>query len=66
MKYNHFKLKLRAFVAVLAMLAFGINANAQQTSVSGVVKDAKTGVRLQININTLFLPHKKCLTRFQS
>ena len=43
MKYNHFKLKLRAFVAVLAMLAFGINANAQQTSVSGVVKDAKTG-----------------------
>jgi len=43
MKYNHFKLKLRAFVAVLAMLAFGINANAQQTSVSGIVKDAKTG-----------------------
>jgi len=43
MKYNHFKLKLRAFVAVLAMLVFGINANAQQTSVSGIVKDAKTG-----------------------
>ena len=43
MKYNHFKLKLRAFVAVLAMFVFGINANAQQTSVSGIVKDAKTG-----------------------
>ncbi|HJV77437.1 MAG TPA: TonB-dependent receptor [Paludibacter sp.] len=43
MKYIHFKLKLRAFVAVLAMLVFGLSANAQQTSVSGIVKDAKTG-----------------------
>jgi TonB-dependent starch-binding outer membrane protein SusC len=43
MKYNHFKLKLRAFAAVLAMLVFGLSANAQQTSVSGIVKDAKTG-----------------------
>ena len=43
MKYNHFKHKLRAFVAVLAMFALGMTANAQQMSVSGIVKDAKTG-----------------------
>ena len=43
MKYNHFKLKLRAFVAVLAMFALGMTANAQQISISGIVKDAKTG-----------------------
>jgi len=43
MKYNHFKLKLRAFVAVLVLFVFGISANAQHTTVSGVVKDAKTG-----------------------
>jgi len=42
MKYNHFKRKMRAFVAVLAMLALGISANAQ-ISVSGIVKDAATG-----------------------
>ncbi|MDP4238748.1 MAG: TonB-dependent receptor [Bacteroidota bacterium] len=42
MKYNHFKHKMRAIVAVLAMFALGMTANAQ-ISVSGVVKDAKTG-----------------------
>jgi len=43
MKYNHFKLKLRAFVAVLVMFVIGVSANAQQISVSGIVKDATTG-----------------------
>ena len=43
MKYNHFKLKLRAFVAVFAMFVFGFTANAQQISVSGIVKDAANG-----------------------
>jgi TonB-linked SusC/RagA family outer membrane protein len=43
MKYNHFKLKLRGFVAVLAMFVLGMTANAQQISISGIVKDAKTG-----------------------
>ena len=43
MTYNHFKHKMRAFVAVLAMFALGMTANAQQMSVSGIVKDAKTG-----------------------
>ena len=43
MKYNHFKHKMRAFVAVLAMFALGMTANAQQMSISGIVKDAKTG-----------------------
>jgi TonB-dependent starch-binding outer membrane protein SusC len=43
MKYNHFKLKLRSLVAVLAMFVFGVSANAQQISVSGVVKDAANG-----------------------
>jgi len=43
MKYNHFKHKLRAFVAILAMFALGMTANAQQMSISGIVKDAKTG-----------------------
>ena len=43
MKYNHFKLKMRAFAAVFAMFVLGLTANAQQTSVSGIVKDAKTG-----------------------
>ena len=42
MKYNHFKLKLRAVVAVFAMFVLGLTANAQ-ISVSGIVKDAKTG-----------------------
>ncbi|MEI6753551.1 MAG: TonB-dependent receptor [Paludibacter sp.] len=43
MKYSHFKLKLRAVVAVFVMFVFGISANAQQISVSGVVKDAANG-----------------------
>jgi len=43
MKYNHFKLKLRAFIAVLVMFVFGVSANAQQISVSGIVKDAASG-----------------------
>ena len=42
MKYNHFPHKMRAFVAALAMFALGMTANAQQ-SVSGIVKDARTG-----------------------
>jgi iron complex outermembrane receptor protein len=43
MKYNHFKLKIRAFVAVCAIFVIGLSASAQQISVSGTVKDAKTG-----------------------
>ena len=43
MKYSHFKLKLRAVVAVFAMFVLGFTANAQQISVSGVVKDAANG-----------------------
>jgi TonB-dependent starch-binding outer membrane protein SusC len=43
MKYNHSKLKLRAIVAVFAMFVLGLNANAQQLSVSGIVKDAANG-----------------------
>ena len=43
MKYNHFKPKLRAFVAVFVMFVLGLTANAQQISVSGVVKDAANG-----------------------
>ena len=43
MKYNHFKLKMRTFIAVFAMFVLGLTANAQQISVSGIVKDAKTG-----------------------
>lgn len=42
MKYNDFKHKMRAFVALLAMFAIGMTANAQ-ILVSGIVKDAKTG-----------------------
>ena len=34
---------MRAFVAVFAMFVLGFSANAQQISVSGIVKDAKTG-----------------------
>ncbi len=43
MKYNHFKPKLRALVAVFVMFVLGLTANAQQISVSGVVKDAANG-----------------------
>ena len=43
MKYNHFKQKMQTFIVVLAMFALGMTANAQQLSVSGIVKDAKTG-----------------------
>ena len=43
MKYNHFKLKMRAILAVFAMFVLGMTANAQQISVSGIVKDASTG-----------------------
>jgi len=43
MKYNHFKLKLRTFGAIFVLFVFGITANAQQISVSGVVKDATNG-----------------------
>ena len=42
MKYNHFKHKMRALATVLALFALGLSANAQIT-VSGIVKDAKTG-----------------------
>jgi len=34
---------MRTFTAVLAMFVLGLTANAQQISVSGIVKDAKTG-----------------------
>jgi len=44
MKYtNLIKLKLRASLAVLAMFVFGMTANAQQISISGIVKDAGNG-----------------------
>ena len=43
MKYSHFKLKLRAVVGVIVMFVLGLSANAQQISVSGVVKDAANG-----------------------
>ena len=42
MKYNHFKQKMRVFIAVLVMFVLGMAANAQ-VSVSGIVKDATTG-----------------------
>jgi len=42
MKYNHFKHKMRACVAFLAIFALGMTANAQ-ISVSGIVKDATSG-----------------------
>lgn len=34
---------MQTFIVVLAMFALGMTANAQQLSVSGIVKDAKTG-----------------------
>jgi iron complex outermembrane receptor protein len=43
MKYNHFKLKLRTFATVFALIVVGLAANAQKTSINGVVKDAATG-----------------------
>ena len=42
MKYNHFKHKMSAFIAALAMFALSMTATAQ-LSVSGIVKDGKTG-----------------------
>lgn len=42
MNYNHFKRQMLAFVAVLAIFVLGSATNAQ-ISVSGIVKDAKTG-----------------------
>jgi len=41
--YNHLKLKMRAFLAIVAMFVLALTVNAQQISVSGIVKDAKTG-----------------------
>ena len=43
MMYNYSKLKLRALFTVLVIFVFGLTANAQQITVSGVVKDAATG-----------------------
>jgi len=43
MKYTHFKLKLRSLVAVLVMFAISATVNAQQISISGIVKDAGNG-----------------------
>ena len=43
MKYNHFKLKLRALVTVLVLFVFGMAANAQKITVTGTVKDAASG-----------------------
>jgi len=41
--YNHSKLKLRALFTALVIFVFGVAANAQQITVSGMVKDATTG-----------------------
>jgi len=43
MKYTNFKLKLRACLAVLVLFVFAAAVNAQQTSISGIVKDAGNG-----------------------
>ncbi len=43
MKHVNFKLKIRTFATLLLMLAFSTLLQAQQISVSGVVKDASTG-----------------------
>ncbi|MCE5330803.1 MAG: TonB-dependent receptor [Bacteroidales bacterium] len=43
MKYTNIKLKLRAFLAVLVMLAFAVSATAQKISLTGVVRDAVSG-----------------------
>lgn len=43
MKHVNFKLKIRTYATLLLMLAFSSLLQAQQISVSGVVKDASTG-----------------------
>jgi len=43
MKHTNFKLKARAFLTCIAFLAIAAFANAQKTTVTGVVKDAQTG-----------------------
>jgi TonB-linked SusC/RagA family outer membrane protein len=43
MKYTNFKLKLRACLAILVLFVFAAAVNAQQTSISGIVKDASNG-----------------------
>jgi len=43
MKYTNIKIKLRAFLAVLVMLAFAVSATAQKISLTGVVRDAVSG-----------------------
>ncbi len=43
MKYTNFKLTFRAFSTLLMMFGISVLLNAQQISVTGVVKDATTG-----------------------
>src|ERR1035437_7779479 len=43
MKYTNFKLKLRPCLAILVLFVFAAAVNAQQTSISGIVKDASNG-----------------------
>ena len=43
MKYTNFKLKLRACLAVLVLFVFAAAVNAQQTTISGIVRDASNG-----------------------
>jgi len=43
MKYTNFKLKLRAFFAVFAMVIFAVTASAQKVTVTGIVNDAVSG-----------------------
>jgi TonB-linked SusC/RagA family outer membrane protein len=43
MKYRHFKLKLRAIASFLVMFVISATLTAQKTSISGIVKDARTG-----------------------
>lgn len=43
MKHTNFKLNWRAFLTCIAFLAIGLFANAQKSTITGLVKDAQTG-----------------------
>ena len=43
MKHVNFKLKIRTLATLLLMFAFSTVLQAQQISVTGVIKDASTG-----------------------
>lgn len=43
MKHTNFKLKARVLISCIAFLSIAVLANAQKTSISGVVKDAQSG-----------------------